>query len=142
MSRAIKNDRTVITQNLCGALMLSHILVLTTLNKNYFQLDDVKFYFKKLSNFKFDFIKKFQISCAVFGIVLHLSLLVSFMWMAVEGLRLCHLVIDVFNQQKRKWTWLYLVVAYGVPSVIVGTTVLVANFSDGGVSFAYVGDET
>ena len=78
----------------------------------------------------------------MFGIVLHLSLLVSFMWMAVEGLRLCHLVIDVFNQQKRKWTWLYLVVAYGVPSVIVGTTVLVANFSDGGDSFAYVGDET
>ena len=58
MSRAIKNDRTVITQNLCGALMLSHILVLTTLNKNYFKLDDVKFYFKKLSNFKFDFINK------------------------------------------------------------------------------------
>ena len=39
--RSIKNDRTVITQNLCAVLMISHLLILTTLDRHYFHLDDV-----------------------------------------------------------------------------------------------------
>lgn len=73
------------------------------------------------------------------GILLHFSLLSSFMWMGIEGLRLCRMVIYVFNLSD--WTMYYVMAAYTVPLLIVGITVLTANFTDG-ILFAYVGDET
>lgn len=73
------------------------------------------------------------------GILLHFTLLASFMWMGVEGLRLCRMVIYVFNVSN--WTLYYLLIAYGVPFVVVGTTVLTAHFTTG-ITAAYVGDET
>lgn len=39
--RVIKTDRTVITQNLCISLLLSHLMALTTLDRHYLHLDDV-----------------------------------------------------------------------------------------------------
>ena len=73
------------------------------------------------------------------GVSLHFCLLVSFMWMGIEGLRLCRMVIYVFNLSD--WTLYYALAAYTIPFVIVGSTVLVANSADGIIS-AYVGDET
>lgn len=73
------------------------------------------------------------------GILLHFSLLSSFMWMGIEGLRLCRMVIYVFNLSD--WTMYYVMAAYTVPLLIVGITVLTANFTDG-ILVAYVGDET
>lgn len=73
------------------------------------------------------------------GVSLHFTLLVSFMWMGVEGLRLCRMVIYVFNL--RDWTLYYILAAYTIPIIIVGATVLVAYFTNGIIA-AYVGDET
>lgn len=117
--RSIKTDRTVITQNLCVFLMVSHILALTTLDRHYLKLDDV--------------------TCAIMGVLLHFSLLVSFMWMGIEGVRLCRMVVYVFNLCD--WTFYYVLAANLVPSIIVGTTLFVAHFTTGIIP-AYAGDET
>lgn len=73
------------------------------------------------------------------SVSLHFSLLVSFMWMGIEGVRLCRMVIYVFNLCD--WTLYYILAAYIVPFIIVGSTVLVAYFTTGIIP-AYVGDET
>jgi hypothetical protein len=81
----------------------------------------------------------YQVTCAIMSVSLHFSLLVSFMWMGIEGVRLCRMVIYVFNLCD--WTLYYILVAYIVPFVIVGSTILVAYFTTGIIP-AYVGDET
>ena len=73
------------------------------------------------------------------GILLHLSFLTSFMWMGIEGLRLCRRVLYVFNL--KDWTTIYVVSGYVVPVVIVGITVATAHFTTGIVA-AYCDDET
>ena len=73
------------------------------------------------------------------GIILHFALLASFMWMGVEGLRLCRMVVYVFNL--KSWTLYYVLASYFVPGLVVGITILVAYFTIGIVP-AYVGDET
>lgn len=72
------------------------------------------------------------------GILLHFTLLVSFMWMGVEGVRLCRMVLYVFNL--RDWTRYYLLAAYLIPTIIVGATVLAA-YNTTGILQAYAGDE-
>lgn len=72
------------------------------------------------------------------GILLHFTLLVSFMWMGVEGVRLCRMVLYVFNL--RDWTRYYLLAAYLIPTVIVTVTALTAFFTSG-ILQAYTGDE-
>ncbi len=62
------------------------------------------------------------------------------MWMGIEGLRLCRMVIYVFNLSD--WTLYYVLAAYIVPFIIVGITVLTAYVSGTGIVSAYVGDET
>ena len=71
------------------------------------------------------------------GILLHFSLITSFMWMGVEGLRLCRIVLYVFNVTD--WTLYYLLVAYLVPLFIVGSTILSAYLTTG-ITSAYAGD--
>ena len=76
------------------------------------------------------------------GIVLHLTLLISFSWMAVEGVRLFHFLMDVFSHRRRKLTRYYLIAGYGIPCVIVSITVLVAYVNEDDFLSAYTGDET
>ncbi|EFX70253.1 hypothetical protein DAPPUDRAFT_35643, partial [Daphnia pulex] len=97
--RSIKTDRTIITQHLCIFLMISHILALTTLE------NIINFYY-------------YQVTCAAMGATLHFCLLVSFMWMGIEGVRLCRMVIYVFNLYN--WTLYYILAANIVPFIIVG----------------------
>lgn len=80
-----------------------------------------------------------QATCAAMGILLHFCLLVSFMWMGIEGLRLCRMVLYVFNL--RDWTLYYVLAAYIIPIIIVGVTVLTAQSTTTIIS-AYTGDET
>lgn len=73
------------------------------------------------------------------GVLLHFSLLVSFMWMGIEGLRLCRMVVYVFNLND--WTVYYVLVSYIVPFLIVTITVMTAYISSDIISI-YAGDET
>lgn len=47
----MKTDRTVITQNLCVCLIVSYVLILTTLDKHYFDLDDVSCVMKRVHKY-------------------------------------------------------------------------------------------
>lgn len=121
--------------------MFSHVMALTTLNRHYLNLDQVflmkALFIRELVN-SLDY-RNSQVTCAAMGIMLHFSLLVSFMWMAIEGLRLCRMVLYVFNL--RDWTLYYVLAAYIIPFIIVSVTVLTAEFTTTIIS-AYTGDET
>ena len=78
------------------------------------------------------------------GILLHFTLLVSLMWIAVEGIRMFRLtVIDIFNKKSGKWWefYFYLIFAYGIPAIVLGATILIAALTTG-ITNAYSGDET
>ena len=73
------------------------------------------------------------------------------MWMFIEGFQLYRLAINVFDVWNRKWTLFYIIIAYNIPFVIVGITVLVANSLEpiveddttkSGIVQVYSGDET
>ena len=60
------------------------------------------------------------------------------MWIGIEGLRLCRIVLYVFNVDD--WTVYYILLGYTTPAIIVGTTILTAALTTGVIP-AYVGDE-
>jgi len=74
------------------------------------------------------------------GIFLHYILLASFMWMFIEGTQLYRMATNVFNVMTIKWTTFYIVLAYSMPLLIVGITILSAS-SAIGVLEVYSGDE-
>lgn len=59
--------------------------------------------------------------------------------MGIEGLHLCRMAIIVFNV--KNWTRIYTAIGYGVPTIVVSTTILTAYFTTGVVP-AYVDDES
>jgi G protein-coupled receptor 133 len=63
--------------------------------------------------------------CIAVGVVLHYIFLAAFMWMAVEGHHLYRLVIRVFDSGRDLFR-IYLIVAYGIPLIIVGVTGIIA----------------
>ena len=84
------------------------------------------------------------------GIFLHYILLASFMWMLLEGFQLHRMTVQVVPWD-RKSALYYAIVAYAVPFLIVGITVLVANslqpieeenMIKSGIIQVYSGDET
>ena len=75
------------------------------------------------------------------GILLHYVLLVSFMWIFIEGIHLYRLTKDAIEVYTTNWMRYYALFAYGGPLAIVGITVLCAVFTDGIIE-AYSGDET
>ncbi len=63
------------------------------------------------------------------------------MWIFIEGIHLYRLTENAFKVGSADWIRLYSFIAYGVPLVIVGITVLSAVFSEGIIE-VYSGDET
>lgn len=85
------------------------------------------------------------------GVLLHYFLLVSFMWMFIEGVQLYRMTMNVFNVLTTKWTLAYIALAYTIPILIVGITVICASqfarnsqneTACNGVINVYAGDET
>jgi len=86
------------------------------------------------------------------GILLHYFLLVSFMWMFIEGVQLYRMTMNVFSVLTTKWTLAYMALAFTVPILIVGITVICASqfarnphkneTSFDGVKNVYAGDKT
>ncbi|KAK2719817.1 adhesion G protein-coupled receptor L1-like isoform X2 [Artemia franciscana] len=96
------SERGAVLLQISFWLATSHILILFFMNKNWIQLSEEL--------------------CIAVAIVLHLSLLVSFGWMLVEGILLYRMVVIVFDYDPN--VKLYnMIVGYGLPIVIVGITV-------------------
>ena len=74
------------------------------------------------------------------GMMEHYFLLVSFMWMLIEGYQFYRMVNNAFYARTRQWTVFYIIVAYAVPLLIFLITILVASFNEEvGVLGAYTG---
>ncbi|XP_038144285.1 adhesion G-protein coupled receptor G2-like [Cyprinodon tularosa] len=62
--------------------------------------------------------------CLYVALLLHYSLLASFIWMALEGFHLYLLLVKVFNIYVRRYLLKLSVVGWGVPAVIVAVVVI------------------
>jgi len=75
------------------------------------------------------------------GILLHYVLLVSFMWIFIEGIHLYLLTKNAIKVYTTNWMRYYALLAYGGPLAIVGITIQFAVFTEGIIE-VYSGDET
>ena len=75
------------------------------------------------------------------GILLHYVLLVSFMWIFIEGIHLYRLTKNAIKVDTTNWMRYYALLAYGGPLVILAITLQCAAYTDGIVE-VYSGDET
>jgi len=66
------------------------------------------------------------------------------MWMFVEGLQLYRISFNVLDVWTTKWNIYFVLLAYTLPLIIVGVTILTASSLHGpnGIVQAYSGDET
>ncbi|XP_017774015.1 PREDICTED: latrophilin Cirl isoform X3 [Nicrophorus vespilloides] len=104
--RGLKSDRTTIHSNLCVCLLIAEVLFLAGIGRT-----------------------ENQIACGVIAAVMQYVFLCAFAWMFFEGFHLYVMLIEVFEAEKSRVRW-YYIIAYGAPMLIVGISVLV-NFSHG-----------
>ncbi|XP_064077637.1 mucin-17-like [Macrobrachium nipponense] len=102
--KSIASQRVSITKQLCAALGIAHLLLLFLLDR--------------------DFLKLSESACSVAAIVLHYWLTASLFWMLAEGLHLLQTVTDVLSHAS--YMPVYWLLGYGVPAILVMTTILVA----------------
>ncbi|KAK3090794.1 hypothetical protein FSP39_014692 [Pinctada imbricata] len=91
-------DRNTIHKNLVLCLMLAEIVFIVgiTLTQN-------------------------KIVCGVIAGLLHFLFLASFSWMCLEGVQLYVMLIEVFEAERSRRLW-YYIVGYGAPLIIVGVS--------------------
>ncbi|RDD41314.1 Adhesion G protein-coupled receptor L3, partial [Trichoplax sp. H2] len=95
--RRISNTKNIINMNLFVNLLIANILIISGLTA--------------VQN---------KVFCTVMAAVLHYVLLATFMWMLNEGIYMYIMLVKVFDVSS-KLVW-YFVPAYGIPMIIVATT--------------------
>ncbi|OXA50970.1 Polysialoglycoprotein [Folsomia candida] len=76
----------------------------------------------------------YRTACFIFGFLTHYVFLAAFCWMALEGWYLYKVIINVFNNVLPRRSWIYNLIGYGVPLVMVGITLLIGYiFGEGDV---------
>ncbi|GLV46319.1 Calcium-independent receptor for alpha-latrotoxin [Carabus blaptoides fortunei] len=105
--RGLKSDRTTIHKNLCFCLLVAEILFVLGIGQT-----------------------NERVLCGVIAGLLHLFFLCAFAWMFLEGFQLYVMLIEVFEAEKSRIRWYYLV-AYGVPLLIVAISAIIDPFSYG-----------
>ncbi|XP_051176110.1 latrophilin Cirl-like isoform X3 [Leptopilina boulardi] len=105
--RGLKSDRTTIHKNLCVCLLVAEILFVCGIG----QTDQ-------------------RILCGIVAGLLHFFFLCAFAWMFLEGFQLYVMLIEVFEAEKSRLRWYYLV-AYGLPLVIVAVSCIIDPLSYG-----------
>ncbi|KAK9723171.1 GPCR proteolysis site, GPS, motif [Popillia japonica] len=93
--RGLKSDKTTIHCNLCICLLVAEILFLVGISRT-----------------------ENQIICGVIAAFLHYFFLCAFVWMFFEGFQLYVMLIEVFEAEKSRICW-YYIIAYGISLVIV-----------------------
>ncbi|KAF7990078.1 hypothetical protein HCN44_009021 [Aphidius gifuensis] len=105
--RGLKSDRTTIHKNLCICLLIAELLFVCGIG----QTDQ-------------------RVVCGVVAGLLHFFFLCAFAWMFLEGFQLYVMLIEVFEAEKSRLRWYYLV-AYGGPLLVVGISCIIDPFSYG-----------
>lgn len=93
--RSLESDRTVIHKNLCTCLLVAEIVFVAGITQT-----------------------SQRVVCGVVAGLLHYFFLAAFLWMFVEGFQLYVMLIEVFDSEKSRLGW-YYVLAYGAPAVVV-----------------------
>ncbi|XP_046745914.1 latrophilin Cirl isoform X2 [Diprion similis] len=105
--RGLKSDRTTIHKNLCVCLLIAEVLFVCGIG----QTDQ-------------------RIVCGVVAGLLHFFFLCAFAWMFLEGFQLYVMLIEVFEAEKSRLRWYYLV-AYGAPLLVVAISCIIDPLSYG-----------
>ncbi|XP_077981244.1 adhesion G protein-coupled receptor L3-like [Glandiceps talaboti] len=100
----IQSDRLTIHKNLCLSLLVAEVLFMAGISQT-----------------------KRQLMCTIFAVFLHYSFLAVFSWMGLEGIQLYFMLITVFKTGHSRRKYFYLL-GYGVPAVIVLTSVIIDHF--------------
>ena len=112
--RQLKSDRYTIHKNLCFSLLLAELVFLCGVNATHD-----------------------RIVCGLVAGLLHLLFLCAFMWMLLEGFQLYVMLVEVFESDKSRVKWYYLI-GYGVPVIIVAVSSVVDPFSYGTVDACWL----
>ncbi|KAH0546249.1 hypothetical protein KQX54_007522 [Cotesia glomerata] len=105
--RGLKSDRTTIHKNLCVCLLIAEVLFVCGIG----QTDQ-------------------RIVCGVVAGLLHFFFLCAFAWMFLEGFQLYVMLIEVFEAEKSRLRWYYLI-AYGGPLLVVAISCIIDPLSYG-----------
>ncbi|XP_047349875.1 latrophilin Cirl-like isoform X1 [Vespa velutina] len=105
--RGLKSDRTTIHKNLCVCLLIAEVLFVCGIGQT-----------------------NQRIVCGIVAGLLHFFFLCAFAWMFLEGFQLYVMLIEVFEAEKSRLRWYYLV-AYGAPLLVVAISCIIDPFSYG-----------
>ncbi|XP_011503866.1 PREDICTED: latrophilin Cirl-like [Ceratosolen solmsi marchali] len=105
--RGLKSDRTTIHKNLCVCLLIAEVLFICGIGQT-----------------------NHKIVCGIVAGLLHFFFLCAFAWMFLEGFQLYVMLIEVFEAEKSRLRWYYLV-AYGIPLLVVGISSVIDPLSYG-----------
>ncbi|XP_070164592.1 latrophilin Cirl isoform X5 [Polyergus mexicanus] len=105
--RGLKSDRTTIHKNLCMCLLIAEILFVCGIGQT-----------------------NQRVLCGIVAGLLHFFFLCAFAWMFLEGFQLYVMLIEVFEAEKSRLRWYYLV-AYGAPLLVVGISCIIDPLSYG-----------
>ncbi|XP_043281212.1 latrophilin Cirl-like isoform X3 [Venturia canescens] len=105
--RGLKSDRTTIHKNLCVCLLIAEVLFVCGIAQT-----------------------NQRIVCGIIAGLLHFFFLCAFAWMFLEGFQLYVMLIEVFEAEKSRLRWYYLV-AYGGPLLVVAISCIIDPLSYG-----------
>ncbi|XP_015596630.1 latrophilin Cirl isoform X3 [Cephus cinctus] len=105
--RGLKSDRTTIHKNLCVCLLIAEVLFVCGIGQT-----------------------NQRIVCGVVAGLLHFFFLCAFAWMFLEGFQLYVMLIEVFEAEKSRLRWYYLI-AYGAPLLVVAISCIIDPLSYG-----------
>ncbi|XP_072749833.1 latrophilin Cirl isoform X6 [Anoplolepis gracilipes] len=105
--RGLKSDRTTIHKNLCVCLLIAEVLFVCGIGQT-----------------------NQRIVCGIVAGLLHFFFLCAFAWMFLEGFQLYVMLIEVFEAEKSRLRWYYLV-AYGAPLLVVAISCIIDPLSYG-----------
>ncbi|XP_031771098.1 latrophilin Cirl [Apis florea] len=105
--RGLKSDRTTIHKNLCVCLLIAEILFVCGIGQT-----------------------NQRIVCGIVAGLLHFFFLCAFAWMFLEGFQLYVMLIEVFEAEKSRLRWYYLI-AYGAPLLVVAISCIIDPLSYG-----------
>ena len=107
--RALRNLRGFIHVNLCINLAIAQIIFVAGVDKTSEN--------------------SVPIHCQVIAVLLHYFLLVSFMWMLMEGVFLYFALVKVFITNTKQYVLVFITVSYGLPLLYMGVITVPLGFA-------------
>uniref|UniRef100_T1IXT1 Uncharacterized protein n=1 Tax=Strigamia maritima TaxID=126957 RepID=T1IXT1_STRMM len=83
---------------------------------------------------------KNKVACATVAGLLHFFWLAAFAWVALEGVHIYVLLIQVFDTKEQK-TWLYYLAGYGIPAIIVAISAISKPLGYGTKKYCWLSTE-